>query len=142
MLLTPFLAVAAAEVVLVHVNSTADVEEAILGAKGRNVLLRIRADWDISDPELDKVYESPCVRELLSGMTLLLADITADTGSHRELLKHYQVYGPPWVILFDGDGRRVPDGDILGYMSAYQLAEKVREALDLEQMPRSCRPDN
>lgn len=120
------------------INSAAELEQAVLAANDKVVLLRVRADWDISDPELDKVYASDCVQELLSGFVLLLADITDDTEDHRALLKSYQIYGPPTMILFDTEGQRIPDGDILGYVSPYRFAMRVKEALALDAIPSTC----
>lgn len=92
---------------------------------GRPVLLKFDADWCISCKVMERnLYPHPEVRPLLDDFVLLRADITANDAAKRQLLSHFELFGPPSMVFFmpTADGR---DAEL----RAYRLQGEVgREA--------------
>jgi thiol:disulfide interchange protein DsbD len=42
-------------------------------------------------------------------------DVTANDADDRAMLKRFGLFGPPGIILFDRDGREIPDSRVIGY---------------------------
>jgi thiol:disulfide interchange protein DsbD len=91
--------------VFAHVKSVAQLDEAIK-ADPRPALLDFYADWCVSCKEMEKLtFSDPRVQARLAQMNLLQADVTANDVDDQALLKRFNLYGPPGIILFDASGR-------------------------------------
>jgi thiol:disulfide interchange protein DsbD len=51
-------------------------------------------------------------------MVLLQADVTANNGDDKALLKRFKLFGPPGIIFFDRQGREIPGGRVIGFQNA------------------------
>jgi thiol:disulfide interchange protein DsbD len=109
------------------VRALADLD-ARLKIAGKPVLLDFYADWCVSCKEMERfTFSDPLVRARLGGMTLLRADVTANTAEDKALLKRYRLFGPPGIIFFDAGGREIEGVRVIGYQSP----EKFMKSLDL-----------
>lgn len=82
-----------------------DRELASAKSEGQWVLLDYYADWCVSCKVMEKqVFAKPEVQAALQGVRLLRLDVTADNATSRELLKRYQVPGPPSFIWIGPNG--------------------------------------
>lgn len=88
---------------------------------GRPVLLKFDADWCISCKVMERnLYPHPEVRPLLDDFVLLRADITANDAANRELLTHFQLFGPPSLVFL------TPKADSADFeMRAFRLQGEV-----------------
>jgi thiol:disulfide interchange protein DsbD len=101
--------------------------EARIGVAGRPVMLDFYADWCVSCKEMEReTFAAPAVEKRMSGFTLLQADVTANSAAHKELLKRFNLFGPPAIIMFDENGRELRDKRVVGFMPA----DKFRNVLD------------
>jgi len=93
--------------------------DARLNTAGRPVILDFYADWCVSCKELERfTFSDPQVRARLSGMTLLRADVTANTPDDKALLRRFRLFGPPGIIFFDASGREIEGLRVIGYQPA------------------------
>jgi len=93
--------------------------DARLKTAGRPVMLDFYADWCVSCKELERfTFSDPQVRARLSGMTLLRADVTANTPDDKALLRRFRLFGPPGIIFFDASGREIGGLRVIGYQPA------------------------
>ena len=84
-------------------------------AAGQWVLVDYYADWCVSCKIMEKtVFGKPEVIQALNGVRLLRLDVTADNDASRELLKRYQVPGPPTLLWLGPDGRERREQRITG----------------------------
>lgn len=110
------------------VRSVAELEAALQTA-GRPVMLDFYADWCVSCKEMERfTFVDPAVRKKLDGALVLQADVTANNGDDRELLKRFSLFGPPGTIFFDAQGREVPAARIAGFQDADRFLQTLQTA--------------
>jgi len=109
-----------------RVKSLAELDARVKSA-GQPVLLDFYADWCVTCKEMQRwTFTDPSVKQRLSSMLVLQADVTANTQDDQALLKRFKLFGPPGIIFFDKQGREVGNVRVIGY----ENAEKFIKALD------------
>jgi thiol:disulfide interchange protein DsbD len=111
----------------VRVRSVAELERLLAKARGRPVMLDFYADWCTSCKEMERfTFTDPAVRSRMNKMVLLKVDLTRGTADDAELLRRFNLFGPPGTVFFDARGRE------LGYrVIGFQTAERFAASLDL-----------
>ena len=116
-----------ATVDFIRVDNLAALDETIAQASRDNqpVFVHFTADWCISCQLMERdVYTQPSVAEALSHYTLVAADVTQNSDQSRELLTHFQLFGPP-SLLFFSQGEEIRQARIQGEVTASQLQEHL-----------------
>jgi thiol:disulfide interchange protein DsbD len=109
-----------------RVKTVAQLDAALAQAGGKTVMLDFYADWCVSCKEMEKLtFVDPGVKALLADTLLLQVDVTANDADDKAMLKRFHLFGPPGIILFDRNGREIPNSRIIGY----QDAQKFRASL-------------
>jgi thiol:disulfide interchange protein DsbD len=110
-----------------RVRSVAELEQRIAQAGGRAVMLDFYADWCVSCKEMERfTFTNPQVRERMGRMILLQADVTANADADAELLKRFNLFGPPGILFFGAGGKELEGVRVIGF----QPAEKFLGALE------------
>ncbi len=107
------------------VDDVAGLKRAVLSAssEGKPVMLDLYADWCISCKVLERsVFPRPEVAARLSRFHLLRADVTANQGRHKALLDELGVFGPPSMVFFSEDGRKLAEVTVQGEIGPEALA--------------------
>ncbi|WP_442782824.1 protein-disulfide reductase DsbD [Collimonas fungivorans] len=103
----------------VRVKSVAELDAALAQTNGKPALLDFYADWCVSCKEMEKfTFTDPRVQARFGEMILLQIDVTANNADDKAMLKRFNLFGPPGIIFFDGQGREVPQGRVIGYQDA------------------------
>jgi len=98
-------------------------------AQGRPVMLDYYADWCVSCKEMERyTFSDASVQAALAGTLLLQTDVTANDAEDQELLKRFNLFGPPAILFFGPDGRERPNYRVVGYMKAQRFREVVEKA--------------
>ncbi len=101
----------------------------LLRSSGRPVMLDFYADWCVSCKEMERfTFADPEVQKKLAGALLLKADVTANNLQDRELLKRFQLFGPPGTIFFDAQGREIADTRVIGYQNSERFLQTLSRA--------------
>lgn len=118
---TPGQAVAAApHAQFRKVANSAELDAALqeASAKGQGALLDFYADWCVDCKKLEKyTFSHPEVQQALSDTLLLQADVTANNGDDKALLKRFGLIGPPGIVFFDPSGDELRRYRLVGYLS-------------------------
>ena len=110
------------------IRSVADLDNA-LRTSGRPVMLDFYADWCVSCKEMERfTFVDPAVQAKMAGALLLKADVTANNAQDRELLKRFQLFGPPGTIFFDAQGREIADTRVIGYQNSRRFLQTLARA--------------
>ncbi|TVP81356.1 protein-disulfide reductase DsbD [Thioalkalivibrio sp.] len=114
------------------VDSIADVEREVAAAQERNepVFLDFYADWCVDCVRLERTtFQDPRVIQAMSQVHLLKADVTANTSEHRDLMRAFNLFGPPAMIFYDEDGRELRNYRAVGYMNAERFLAHVEQSI-------------
>jgi thiol:disulfide interchange protein DsbD len=113
-----------------RVESVDQLDAVLAGANGKPVLLDFYAEWCVSCKEMERfTFTDPRVAARLDGFQLLRVDVTANNDRDKALLKRFGLFGPPATIFFDGQGREVPGGRVIGFESANRFLLTLMRAV-------------
>jgi thiol:disulfide interchange protein DsbD len=106
-----------------RVATTAALDERIAAAGGKPVMLDFYADWCVSCKEMERfTFSDDQVKQRLQSFVLLKADVTANNGDDKALLKRFSLFGPPGIIFFDPAGREVKGLRVIGFQPAQRFS--------------------
>ena len=122
---------AAVEVSFARVANLAELDRAVsaAAAQGRAVMLDFYADWCTSCKEMERyTFTNPQVRQALSHLTLLRADVTANNADDQAMLKRFGIFGPPTIAFYGNDGHERSAYRVVGYMQAPAFSQVLARA--------------
>lgn len=113
------------------IDSAAELQAAFVTARdsGQPLLLDWYADWCISCKVIEReVLTAPQVGQQLGDYRLVRFDMTESTAAQRALLDHYQLFGPPAILLFDASGNEWRDLRVVGEIDAANFSARLSQA--------------
>jgi thioredoxin:protein disulfide reductase len=110
------------------VRNVTELDTALRTA-GRPAMLDFYADWCVSCKEMERfTFADPAVQAKMGGALLLKVDVTANSVQDRELLKRFNLFGPPGTIFFDPQGREIAAARIAGFQDSGRFLQTLRTA--------------
>ncbi|MXP50263.1 protein-disulfide reductase DsbD [Pantoea sp. Eser] len=101
------------------VQTPQQLQTALQQANGRITMVDLYADWCVACKEFEKyTFSDSAVRDSLSRVQLLQANVTANSAIDNALLQHLQVLGLPTILFFDAQGHEIADSRITGFLNA------------------------
>jgi len=111
------------------IETSADLDH-ILTNTGQPVMLDFYADWCVSCLEMERfTFSDPAVAQRMAQFTLLQADVTRNQPEHRELLKRFDLFGPPGIIFFDAAGDVITSARVVGFQNARKFGAVLDQVL-------------
>lgn len=119
----------AEHLVFQRVKNIAELEAAIAGSGGRQVMLDFYADWCVSCKEMENfTFTDAAVQAKLKDVLLLQADVTDNTADDKALLARFKLFGPPGIVFFDKNGEEIAYR-VVGYEPAAKFLDSLNKAL-------------
>jgi thiol:disulfide interchange protein DsbD len=113
-----------------RVKSVAELEQHILQARDKYVMLDFYADWCISCKEMERfTFTDERVQSRLKDVVLLQVDVTAGTPDDTALLKRFKLFGPPGILFIDRQGREIPRIRLIGYQDTESFLSVLNAVL-------------
>ncbi len=109
-----------------QVTNTKQLDEALKAAKakGKPVLVDYYANWCLDCQYMKHTtFSDPDVINKLKGYTLIQANVTQVGNNSSQLLKQYQLFGPPSVIIFNHQGKE--EHKFVGKVDAKELMGSI-----------------
>jgi len=116
-----------------RIKSLADLDNELVAAKAQNrpVMLDFYADWCVSCKEMEAfTFPDNRVKEQLADAVLIQADVTKNDDDDKALLKQFELFGPPAIILYDRAGAELTAGRVVGYMPADKFSQHLQAYLN------------
>jgi thiol:disulfide interchange protein DsbD len=111
-----------------RVKSVTDLERNLAASKaqGRFAMLDFYADWCTYCIKMeDYTFSDPRVREAMTEMTLLQADVTANDETDLALLNHFRLFAPPAILFFGPDGQELENFRVVGFLDPDRFLEHL-----------------
>ena len=97
-------------------------------AKNQWVMLDFYANWCPSCQELALyTFADPKVREALSQVVLIQADVTQNSPTDHALLRKFNLIGPPAILFFSPDQQERSAYRIVGYLKADKFLDIINQ---------------
>ncbi|MBY0243136.1 MAG: protein-disulfide reductase DsbD [Burkholderiaceae bacterium] len=99
-----------------RIRTVAELDQ-VLASAGKPVMLDFYADWCVACKEMERMtFSDGRVVTAMGAMQLLQVDVTANNADDRALMKRFELFGPPGIIMFDASGKEVPQARVIGFM--------------------------
>lgn len=109
-----------------RVKSVAELDAILAATPGKTVMLDFYADWCVSCKEMEKfTFSDARVQAEMAGMLLLQADVTANDGHDKAMLKRFGLFGPPGIIFFDPTGAEIAHTRVIGYQDTDKFLKSL-----------------
>lgn len=117
------------------VRTQQELQAALQAVRGKAVIIDVYADWCVAcQPIENEVLPRTDVQQALTSVQRIKLDITDYHASQDELLKQWQVLGPPTMILLNSDHQELRNLRLTGTFSAEQLIGRLQQ-LDQGEQP-------
>ncbi|MGK5048696.1 protein-disulfide reductase DsbD [Janthinobacterium sp. GB4P2] len=111
-----------------RVKTVAQLDAALAQLNGKPALLDFYADWCVSCIEMEKLtFVDPAVREKMGQAVLLQVDVTANDADDKAMLKRFQLFGPPGIIMFNPQGQEIAQSRVIGFQNASTFLTSLRK---------------
>ncbi|MGL6261264.1 protein-disulfide reductase DsbD [Vibrio sp. WXL103] len=120
----------------VRIESVEQLEQQLALAKANQqpVMLDFYADWCVACKEFEKyTFHASEVEPELGKFVLLQADVTRNRAQDIALLQHLQVLGLPTIDFWNGQGERVSQARLTGFVAAEPFLLHIQHISQLEQ---------
>ncbi|PSM52565.1 thiol:disulfide interchange protein DsbD [Campylobacter blaseri] len=101
----------------------------IINNSTKPIIIDFWATWCVVCKELDVVIESSEIQDILKDFELVKIDVTNSTLDDKELMKRFNVFGPPALIFFK-DGKEIKNEQLVGFMDKANLSDKLKRVLE------------
>ncbi|NOQ16358.1 MAG: protein-disulfide reductase DsbD [Methyloprofundus sp.] len=101
-----------------RVSSLSDLKQELQKASQQDklVMLDFYADWCISCKEMEHyTLSNTKVKQRLANFVLLQADVTQNNAKDKELLKAFNIIGPPAILFFDTNQQELAHKRVIGF---------------------------
>jgi len=118
------------------VKGVVQFEQAIAAARaaGKPMVVDFYADWCVECKRLERnTFADPAIQRHLADFVLLRADLTAADDLDTELLRRFELQGPPAVLFFDGQGTELHNYRLIGYLGPAEFGELLGSAYGMPQ---------
>lgn len=108
-----------------QVSDLAELNQALSNTQTVS-MLDLYADWCVECKRMEvTTFEDPLVISALSNITALQVDMTENNDKHRQLLKHFGLFGPPTLLFFDKNGHEYRHHRLIGSVNADELIDHI-----------------
>ena len=108
-----------------YIKSVQELNIAIAHSK-KPVMIDFWANWCISCIEFDKItFKDKKIKEILSNYTLLKIDVTKNSVEDKELMKRFNIFGPPAMIFYK-NGEEEKEKRMIGFKNVTQFLEIIK----------------
>ena len=108
------------------VKTVEQLERRLANTGGKTLMLDFYADWCVSCKEMEKLtFTDAGIKARLADTILLQVDVTANDAHDKAMLKRFGLFGPPGIILFDGQGAEIADSRVVGYQDPVKFAASL-----------------
>jgi thiol:disulfide interchange protein DsbD len=109
-----------------YVKNLTQLNDVVSNAK-KPVLIDFWATWCVSCTEFDKItFVDKEVKKELSKYLLVKVDVTKNSDNDKALLKRFNLFGPPAMIIFE-NGKEIKHKRVIGFLEPKEFLEAINK---------------
>lgn len=113
----------------VIVKTVGELQQAIVKARGKPVMIDFYADWCTSCQIMEATtFKDPRVEKALKDFVVLKVDITANSKQNKALLSQFNVVAPPTFLFFNKNGDEQENLRLVGETPANKFLQQLQDA--------------
>ena len=115
----------------IAINSLDQLNNIIASNKEKPIMLDFYADWCVACLEFEKfTFTDKEVSTLMEQYILLKADVTENNQNDKELMKRFNIFGPPAILFFNNSGDEVKQIRTIGFKNSKDFKKILQIGLD------------
>ena len=115
----------------IAINSLDQLNNIIASNKEKPIMLDFYADWCVACLEFEKfTFTDKEVNTLMQQYILLKADVTENNQNDKELMKRFNIFGPPAILFFNNSGDEVKQIRTIGFKNPKDFKKILQIGLD------------
>ncbi len=104
------------DLMFIQVGSLEELQKVFDQNKGRKIMVDFYANWCVSCKELEhNTFTNQAIQKALQPFVLVQVDITKNSKAQKEILRKYNLFGPPAILFFNEDAQEQKKHRIIGY---------------------------
>jgi thiol:disulfide interchange protein DsbD len=108
-----------------YIKTVQELEKIVAHSK-KPIMIDFWATWCVSCIEFDKItFKNKIVKEKLSKYILLKVDVTNNTQDDKELMKNFNLFGPPTMIFYK-NGKEEKNKRMIGFKSPEEFLKIIK----------------
>ena len=115
----------------IAINSLDQLNNIIASNNEKPIMLDFYADWCVACLEFEKfTFTDKEVSTLMEQYILLKADVTENNQNDKELMKLFNIFGPPAILFFNNSGDEVKQIRTIGFKNSKDFKKILQIGLD------------
>lgn len=111
----------------IKVTTKQELTQALAQNSQKNVVIDVYADWCVACQPIEReVLPRADVQDALTDVVRIKLDLTQSNASQSELLKEWQILGPPTMIFLNAQHQEVRDLRLTGTFKAAELQQQLK----------------
>ncbi|MFA6188188.1 MAG: protein-disulfide reductase DsbD [Sulfuricurvum sp.] len=118
---------ATAHKTFVKITSIEELNAILAENKGKQVMVDFYADWCTSCKEFEEItFSDEAVKTEMDKLVLVQVNLTANDDAAKAFTKKYNIFGPPAILFFDGNGHLNNELTIIGFKEPLELLKHLQ----------------
>ena len=115
----------------ITINSVDELNNIIASNDTKPIMLDFYADWCVACLEFEKfTFTDKEVKAIMKQYILLKADVTNNNLNDKELMKKFNIFGPPAIIFFNNAGVEIRQIRTIGFKNAKEFKKILQIGLN------------
>ena len=115
----------------ITINSVDELNNIIASNDTKPIMLDFYADWCVACLEFEKfTFTDKEVKAIMKQYILLKADVTNNNLNDKELMKKFNIFGPPAIIFFNSAGVEIRQIRTIGFKNAKEFKKILQIGLN------------